>query len=107
MAASADPGSSAVNGYVVSLSPGNVSCVASITSCTISGLAPGVTYTATVTASNLVGTSPPTGSISFELAAEPRSGLASTGLKLGALLAVSIGLFVLGTLALMGRRRRV
>jgi alpha-tubulin suppressor-like RCC1 family protein len=55
-----DDGGSPVLDYTVTAVPGGASCTTSSTSCTITGLANGTSFTFTVTARNAIGTSSPT-----------------------------------------------
>ena len=57
--APASDGGSAITGYTVTSSPGNITCTAASSPCTVSGLTNGTPYTFTVTATNAIGTSPP------------------------------------------------
>ena len=60
--APASDGGSAISGYAVTSSPGNLSCATSgALSCVVGGLANGTPYTFTVTATNTIGTGPPSG----------------------------------------------
>ena len=60
-------GGSAITGYTV-ISSGGQSCTSTTTSCVISGLSAGTSYTFTVTASNALGTSTPSsGSASIQI----------------------------------------
>ena len=52
-------GGSAITGYTVTSAPGGITCVTVATSCTVTGLTNGTTYTFTVTATNVIGTSQP------------------------------------------------
>lgn len=52
-----DTGGSPITGYTVTASPGGAQCASAATACTVTGLAPGGTYTFTVTATNAVGQS--------------------------------------------------
>ena len=56
-------GGSPVTGYTVTASPGGATCVTTTLSCTIAGLNVGTNHTFTVTATNAVGTGPPTGPV--------------------------------------------
>ena len=56
--APANNGGAAVTGYTVTSSPGGITCVTSTTSCTVTGLVNGNSYTFTVTANNPSGTGP-------------------------------------------------
>ena len=49
-------GGSAITGYTVTSSPGSFTCTTATTSCTVSGLTNGTSYTFTVTATNAAGT---------------------------------------------------
>ena len=54
--APASDGGAAISSYTATASPGGATCASATTSCTISSLTPGTTYTFTVTATNGVGT---------------------------------------------------
>lgn len=56
--APADNGGSAITGYTVTSSPGNITATGTGTAITVTGLSNGTTYTFTVTASNAAGTGP-------------------------------------------------
>ncbi|MFN8078080.1 MAG: fibronectin type III domain-containing protein [Kineosporiaceae bacterium] len=51
-------GGNAITSYLATASPGGASCTTATTSCTITGLTNGTSYTVTVTATNDVGTGP-------------------------------------------------
>lgn len=54
----ADNGGSAITGYTVTSSPGNITATGTGTNITLTGLSNGTAYTFTVTASNVAGTGP-------------------------------------------------
>ena len=55
--APADNGGTAITGYLVTANPGGRTCTTARTTCTVTGLANGTSYTFTVTATNAAGTS--------------------------------------------------
>jgi LPXTG-motif cell wall-anchored protein len=103
-------GGSPITGYSATASPGGKSCTTmTATSCTISGLTNGTTYSVSVTASNAVGTSEPsvvavTPAVPVATAATAK--LAATGSDLMNPPWLAIALFGLGGGALLVSRRR-
>jgi serine protease len=103
-------GGSPITGYSATASPGGKSCTTTTaTSCTISGLTNGTTYSVSVTASNAVGTSEPsvvavTPAVPVVTAATAT--LAATGSDLMNPPWLAIALFGLGGGALLVSRRR-
>ena len=104
-------GGSPITGYSATASPGGKSCTTTTdTSCTISGLTNGTTYSVSVTASNAVGTSEP--SVVAVTPAVPvvtatTAKLAATGSDLFSPSWLVVALFGLGGGALLvGRRRK-
>lgn len=71
----ADDGGSPVTGYTVTASPGGATCTTTgATSCMVTGLTPGTTYTFTVTATNAAGTSSPSSPTAGVTPTAPASG---------------------------------
>ncbi|MCX6522601.1 MAG: fibronectin type III domain-containing protein [Actinobacteria bacterium] len=77
--APASDGGSAITSYTATASPGGATCTSSTTSCTISSLTSGTSYTFTVTATNAVGAG---------TASAPSSSLAYVGIGAAATVAV-------------------
>ena len=109
-AAPTNIGGSPITGYSATASPGGKSCTTTTaTSCTISGLTNGTTYSVSVTASNAVGTSEP--SVIAVTPAAPVvtaaiAKLAATGSDLFNPSWLVVALFGLGGGALLVSRRR-
>ena len=109
-AAPTNTGGSPITGYSATASPGGKSCTTTTaTSCTISGLTNGTTYSVSVTASNAVGTSDP--SVVAVTPAAPvvtaaTATLAATGSDLMNPSWFVLALFGLGGGALLVSRRR-
>ena len=104
-------GYTAITGYTVTANPGGLSCTATTTSCTISGLAKGKTYTVSVVATNEVGNSPasPTVSVAVPTPSSTPSTvpvLPNTGSDVGAFFVTSIVSVFGGLLILSWRRIR-
>jgi len=103
-------GGSPITGYSATASPGGKSCTTTTaTSCTISGLTNGTTYSVSVTASNAIGTSDPsvvavTPAVPVATAATAK--LAATGSDLSSPSWLVVALFGLGGGALLVSRRR-
>ena len=105
-----DSGTSATTSYTAVVIPGGASCSvnAPSTTCTISNLVPG-TYTATVTATNAVGTSDPSSPpapATIATGVKP-SNLAATGAPLEVQAFLALALFGFGAVARRIRRRDV
>jgi len=104
-------GYTAITGYTVTANPGGLSCTVTTTSCTISGLAKGKTYTVSVVATNEVGNSPasPTVSVAVPTPSSTPSTvpvLPNTGSDVGAFFVTSIVSVFGGLLILSWRRIR-
>ena len=99
---SASPGT--VTSYTATATPGGASCTTATTSCVITGLTNGSTYSVTVTASNAVGTSDSSDPVSVTLPIPAT--LAATGSDLMNPPWLAIALFGLGGGALLVSRRR-
>ena len=108
--APSNTGGSPITGYSATASPGGKSCTTTTaTSCTISGLTNGTTYSVSVTATNAVGTSDPsvvavTPAVPVVTAATAK--LAATGSDLFSPSWLAVALFGLGGGALLVSRRR-
>ena len=99
---SASPGT--VTSYTATATPGGARCTTWTTSCVITGLTNGSTYSVTVTASNAVGTSDSSDPVSVTLPIPAT--LAATGSDLMNPPWLAIALFGLGGGALLVSRRR-
>ena len=98
-------GGSPITGYSATASPGGKSCTTTTaTSCTITDLTNGTTYSVSVTTTNAVGTSDPSDPVSVTLSIPAT--LASTGSDLFSPSWFVVALFGLGGGALLVSRRR-
>ena len=103
-------GGSPITSYTATASPGDKSCMTTTaTSCTISGLTNGTTYSVSVTASNAVGTSDPSVvavTLAVPLVTAAIAELAATGSDLFSPSWLGVALFGFGGGALFLSRRR-
>ena len=107
--APASDGGAVVTSYTATASPGGATCTATSTSCTITGLTNGTTYSVTVTASNSAGTSDPSTAVSVTPAVgatASRTTLAATGINVTLPFAFAAALLGLGGLGVLGSQRR-
>ena len=86
--------------YTVTLSPGGANCTTVTTTCTIRGLQPLTSYSATVVATNAAGDSSPSNQLTAATT------LAATGSLLGLDALLGIGSIALGIMLLLGIRGR-
>ena len=114
-------GGTPITSYTATISPGGLTCTTSTTSCSVSGLTNGTTYSITVTATNGIGTSAPSAPVSvvpggIPLTAPSAGGvptttpspLAFTGAEVSVATGVALLLFGFAVgLFLISHRRRV
>jgi LPXTG-motif cell wall-anchored protein len=111
-------GSSTITSYTTTAVPGGASCTTTSTSCAITGLSPGSTYSISVVATNDAGTSSPSASLSVSVPTTTTTAttttssvgpapLAATGSDLASPWLIGTGLTSLlgGTFLLLRRRR--